>query len=191
MSGETQRDLDEKLAVAVLDRESERAIQLLDEGADVNARAPSWRQSDRPTVLMMASRSGQKEVVMKLLAGKADVNATTDDHAWTALSAASEGGYIEIVAALLNAGANVNSRGAGGQTPLMMASMYGHVEVQKLLLAHRADSKAREIYEASSARASDHHLYNAEELAAREGHHETVETLRRAKTVRKWWKFWR
>ena len=47
------------------------------------------------------------------------------------------------VVALLNAGADVNQRGAGGRTPLMLAAGYGQTDVVKALLDRGADVHAQ------------------------------------------------
>ncbi|EXL40290.1 hypothetical protein FOCG_17178, partial [Fusarium oxysporum f. sp. radicis-lycopersici 26381] len=54
----------------------------------------------------------------------------------TALQAASEGGHIQVVERLLEAGANVNAAAAAryGRTALQAASAGGHIQVVKRLL---------------------------------------------------------
>ncbi|KAL3650483.1 E3 ubiquitin-protein ligase xbat33 [Castilleja foliolosa] len=52
---------------------------------------------------------------------------------------ASSKGHNEIVALLLENGADVNSRNFSGQTPLMQACRYGHWEVVQTLLLYRCN----------------------------------------------------
>ena len=157
MSEDIQCNLGENLIQSIRDKDSQRAITLLDEGANVNQKESGAMTN--PSVLILASRFGLTDVVARLLKGGANPN-IADDWGGTPLSASSEGGYNDITLLLLNAGADVNSQGAGGQTPLMMACIYGRTEIVKLLLAHGADLGIRERYEIGSTRASGD-LYNA------------------------------
>ncbi|RHZ59573.1 uncharacterized protein CDV56_101052 [Aspergillus thermomutatus] len=73
---------------------------LLQAAAYVNARV-----CDR-TALQAAAGGGHLEVVERLLAARADVNApAADDYGRTALQAAAEGGHLEVVGRLKQAGA--------------------------------------------------------------------------------------
>ena len=76
------------------------------------------------TALQAASGGGHLEVVERLLAAGADVNAAAAfDGGPTALQAASEGGYLDVVERLLAAGADANAAAAGsGLTALQAAS---------------------------------------------------------------------
>lgn len=49
---------------------------------------------------------------------------------------ASENGHVEIVTALLKAGAEVNAADTLGQTPMMSAAHYGHIEIVQILREH-------------------------------------------------------
>jgi ankyrin repeat protein len=63
----------------------------------------------------------------------------------TALMSASRFGHLEIVKALIAAGANVNAVEWGGDTALTYASKYdsgnGHTEIKKALIAAGAKKK--------------------------------------------------
>lgn len=56
----------------------------------------------------------------------------------TPLIAACEGGYTCIVETLIEAGADVNLSD-GYTTPLEIASVWGHLDVVKIMLKHRED----------------------------------------------------
>ena len=100
--------LDEQLLQAARDGNTQSAITLLNEGANVNARNQTqW------TPLMMAAEKGHTETVKALLDKKADVNAK-DRIGTTALMMAIRGGYPTTVIALLDGGANANEIDQGG-----------------------------------------------------------------------------
>jgi ankyrin repeat protein len=87
------------------------------------------------TPLIYAARVGQLEIV-KLLRGKgADIHATTSD-AQTALHCATFKDHEEVVAYLLDSGAQASLQARSGDTPLMLAIRYGHTRVALRLLNH-------------------------------------------------------
>ncbi|TGZ64638.1 hypothetical protein CRM22_006274 [Opisthorchis felineus] len=59
----------------------------------------------------------------------------------SALSEACIGGSLEAVKFLIDHGANVNSRGQFGRTPLYRAVFGGHLDVAQILLQHGADPR--------------------------------------------------
>lgn len=61
----------------------------------------------------------------------------------TALHAAVEGGYLDIVQMCLEKGAKVRSRRANLAHPLHIAAINGYVEIAKLLIDHNAKIEAR------------------------------------------------
>lgn len=61
----------------------------------------------------------------------------------TALHAAVEGGYLDIVKICLEKGAKVRSRRANLAHPLHIAAINGYVEIAKLLVDYRAKIEAR------------------------------------------------
>lgn len=79
-------------------------------------------------------------MVNALLAAKADVNASPTEHDQTALEAAAGGGHLEVVHALLAAGANIDAE-KSGRTALRAAQEGDHTGVVQALLA--AGAKAR------------------------------------------------
>ena len=59
--------------------------------------------------------------------------------AWTALMKASSQGHLDILKALIAAGADKDKDNDYGETPLTRAAMHGHVECAKALLAVKTD----------------------------------------------------
>ena len=58
---------------------------------------------------------------------------------WTALTKAASEGHLDILKALIAAGANKDEVNGYDDTPLTMAAINGHVECVKALLAWKAD----------------------------------------------------
>jgi ankyrin repeat protein len=126
---------------------------LLAAGADVNAKQPSQNQ----TALMWAAAEHHPAVVATLIAARADLQARTQK-GFTALHFAAREGDLEITRLLLAAGVDVNirsqpeatdkkNRGAAGDgneasagsTPLLVATVRGHVPLALFLLEQGAD----------------------------------------------------
>lgn len=95
--------------------------------------------------LIRSSMFGHRKAVRKLLEQDGiDVNAKNSD-GYTALILASSNGRTEIVAMLLDAGANVNARtntNYWGSTALIRASENKHTEIVAMLLDNGADVNA-------------------------------------------------
>ena len=99
------------------------------------------------TALMAASRGGHLDVVDKLLAKGADVNASQHflqgfDFGRTALDEAIQGRHVAVVMALVAAGANVTIINENEESALYAASAHGLLPVVEFLLAHGADVDA-------------------------------------------------
>jgi ankyrin repeat protein len=89
--------------------------------------------------LVDAADEGDAKMVRELLAAGADANYTKDGDGRTALHKAARWGYLEIVQALVDAGADVQKRRMDGCTALIMAASNGHLEVVKALVSANAD----------------------------------------------------
>ncbi|RCI15228.1 hypothetical protein L249_6927 [Ophiocordyceps polyrhachis-furcata BCC 54312] len=121
--------------------------------------------------LRESSRHGRIEIIERLLAKGADINAELDvTGGGTALQAASEGGQLKAIEWLLAKGADVNAKPSisEGRTALQAASEGGHLEVIERLLAEGADVNAEPAFGEGRT---------ALQAAAGAGHLEVVERL--------------
>src|SRR4051812_27999334 len=93
--------------------------------------------------LFQAAKAGNLATLRRLIAGKADVNASARGRenflgyavaSGPPLMAAAEGGHAGACRLLLEAGARINVRNVNGSTPLMHAAAPGHLDVVRLLL---------------------------------------------------------
>ena len=134
---------------------------LLTHGADVHAREPSRGQ----TALMWAVANRHPDVARVLLESDAAVDARTtavrqlrgtgersttspqgttyfDAGGFTPLLFAARHGAVDSARVLLEAGADVNDRGADGNSALVLAAMSGHETLARYLLKRGADPNA-------------------------------------------------
>lgn len=155
------------LMEASMDGHVEVARLLLDHGAQVNMPADSFESpltlaacgghveladllikrgafleevnDEGYTPLMEASREGHLDMVALLLEHGADIHAQTEETQETALSLACCGGFQDVAAFLLQAGASIEQ---GSSTPLMEAAQEGHIDLVKFLLEQGANVNA-------------------------------------------------
>ncbi|MGE0446454.1 MAG: ankyrin repeat domain-containing protein [Vicinamibacterales bacterium] len=118
---------------------------------------PTLAHPEGETPLMAAARSGKVEAVRLLLARGADVNETDEYQEQSALMWAASEGHLNVVQALLEAGANPNLKAketaltqrrhgdhpTGGFTPLMWAVRNGNEDVVEALVKGGADINAK------------------------------------------------
>jgi ankyrin repeat protein len=114
------------------------ALELIGEGADVNA-----AQGDGTTPLHWAVYKVDRELVAELLerGAKADV---ANRYGASPLAEAVKLADFKLVQQLLVAGADVESPNGDGQTALMLAARAGALDVAKLLVEGGADVNAQE-----------------------------------------------
>jgi hypothetical protein len=130
---------------------------------------------DLGLALQAAAGGGHLDVVERLLAAEADVNAAaTARYGRTALQAAAEGGHLNVMERLLAAKADVNAAATAshGRTALQAAAEGGHLNVVERLLAAKADVNAA---------AATYGGRTALQAAAGSGHLDVVERLLTAK----------
>jgi RNA polymerase sigma factor (sigma-70 family) len=103
------------------------------------ARLPYAREG---TALIRAAERGELEIVKLLLDAGADVDGACGCRAGeTPLWAAAAADYPQVVAYLLERGANPNARGPRGHTALHIAAMRGWPHLARALLEHGADPR--------------------------------------------------
>jgi ankyrin repeat protein len=106
----------------------EAVRQLLDKGADANARSKGGL-----TALMCGVSSGSDEIVQLLLRAGADPN-TRDSRGFPALHLAVSLGKAPLVPILLDHGAEVNAVNSAGATALSLAVIAKSIPLAKLLI---------------------------------------------------------
>jgi len=120
--------------------DSETALELIESGADVNAKDPYG-----VTALMFSLIAGSTGVALNLIEKGAEVNSRDVDGRTALVEALTSENEIppEIVESLVRRGAEVNIRLAGGLTPMMIA-VSGDPRVVRLLLEAGADVNAKD-----------------------------------------------
>lgn len=101
----------------------------------------------KETALMMAALKGHTGWCRRLIEHGAKVNR----EGWSPLHYAATGPQSATVALLLDHGAAIDARAPNGNTPLMMATMFGSEDSVKLLLARGADPRLRNDKQASAS----------------------------------------
>lgn len=116
------------LMVAAKNGDSERIVQLIQKGADVNK-----TNNNGGTPIMYAALSGNVETVSLLIRHNANVNALARN-GWTALMIASVKGHVDIARMLLHHGAEPNQADVYSWTPLMRSVYENRTGIARLLL---------------------------------------------------------
>lgn len=130
--------INDELYEAVRSNNQVKIIELISNGADVNAKdSYGW------TPLMKATDSNKIEIMKLLIENGADVNAK-NTHGRTPLMYVCT---IEAVKLLIENGADVNAKDSRGWTPLMSAveDSHGETEVLEFFLDKGADVNAKTI----------------------------------------------
>lgn len=96
--------------------------------------------------LLKAVDKGDVQAIKKLFDGDTipDVNAKVALGGFTALAIAAYAGHTAVVAALINAGANVDAVNKDGSTALMLAAANGHADAVQILIDAGAHIDIRE-----------------------------------------------
>jgi ankyrin repeat protein len=125
--------------------------------------------SSENTFLTAATNNDLPGVQRLLDAGVVDVNYSAPNGE-SALITASALGYTEMVAFLLDRGANPKAAADDGQTALTMAAYHGYGQIVAMLLRSGADVDSAE----------NRYGYTALAMACKEGHLDTVRLLLQA-----------
>lgn len=128
------KPIDTYLILGVIYEIPRQVTSALRKGANVNVRFRG-----RP-VLLWAVQERHLSIVKALIRAGASVEARDGD-GFTPLGHAASDGNLEVVAFLLESGANVNRRSSGG-SPLHSACAWNQLEIVKILLAHGANPHA-------------------------------------------------
>ncbi len=123
----------------------ESALELIAEGADVNA-----AQGDDTTPLHWAVYRIDTELAASLLDRGASADAV-NRYGSSPLAEAVKVAHPGLVAMLLEAGANPESPNLDGQTALMLAARSGSLEIARLLVEYGADVNALESWRGQTA----------------------------------------
>ena len=137
LSKQEQADLNSKLLAAVENGIHNEASELIESGADINAKT---NEQYNETPLMLAAYWNEIEIVKLLLSKGADIN-TLDNLGWTALMYAVVESNTEIINILLSEGSDVNTikstqgtdKWPEGATPLSVAEEIGNNTIINLL----------------------------------------------------------
>ena len=126
--GKGREELNRELLNAVIAGNTGEAKQLLERGAEINA-----RDEKGMTALHLAVENDHAVTLEFLLRSGADVNGR-DAHGWTALHLATFLNDTRLMTILLDGGADLSIRDEDGKTPLDIAALYQRREAAILLL---------------------------------------------------------
>ncbi len=157
----------EEVFEAVNDGNTAEVRRLLDRGLDVNT-----SDANGDTLLMLATRKRERELVGMLVSRKADLarrnrygdnalmmaslsgdlalvkafveaGAAVNQAGWSALHYAAFGGFAPVVSYLIGKGAEKDAVAPNGFTPLMLAARGGHADTGKAILFEDPDVNVR------------------------------------------------
>jgi hypothetical protein len=123
----------ETIRQALQNGNTKKALQLLEEGADINEQG-----EDNTTALMVAIQINDPEIITILLSHKADVNKTTTNGT-SALHMAILYKMPDVVVKLLEHGADIHHETEDGMSPLIAGIFAEDVDIIRILLAWKAN----------------------------------------------------
>ena len=139
-------ELNEQIVTAAMKDATADVIDLLEKGADVNAKGEysGW------SPLFMAARNGNIELLNLLLSYGADASAKSSVRNRTALMEAVRRRKGEAVKALLTAYPDVDAVDWEGYTVLMFAAISGQHDIVNILVTHGADVNVKNKFGSSA-----------------------------------------
>lgn len=119
-----------------------------DDAADVKVLAargadPNAMSAQNLTPLGIAVQYGKDAAAVALIEAGADTRRPIGDAAYTPLMLATASDSLPVARALIEKGADLNARNAGGVTALMVAAAKGHADMVELLVRAGADAGAQ------------------------------------------------
>jgi len=151
--------------------EKEKALQIIEQGADVNARGPKGSSMLRfaaslgdiqvvqqmlakgadakkgGDAVVVAAEHGRLEIIKLLVVNGADINYQLDSHpgpeGHCALLTSAANGQISVLKYLLESGAKMEVTNKFGNTPLMETAKHPQPEALQLLIAYKANVNAK------------------------------------------------
>jgi len=125
-----EAELNRLFARAVDRGHNESILELLASGADINYQLPMGE-----SVLFWAIQKGHTATSLLLIEHNIDKDMKTPLAHTTALMCAAKQGQVEVVEALVNAGADAGMTNKKGESALTIAEEAGHTEVVEKLSA--------------------------------------------------------
>ncbi len=105
----------------------------------LNGTSVNLRDSDGVPVIVLAAQNNRYYMLDFLLKNRANVNATTKETGETAMIAAADAGYMDIVEQLIDAGADFDLEDDRGETAMIKAVRKGHLQIVRTLADAGAD----------------------------------------------------
>ena len=138
------KELGLKLIEAIEDGKTEKAIELIEIGADVNAKkrvriGANWEEEYHSFHVLYFAISNEMDEVVKLLIENGTNLDEEDDYGNTALVKAVSAGRLDIAKLLIENGANLDAKNYKGDTALITAAYNGCVDIVEELIEAGAD----------------------------------------------------
>ena len=121
---------------SIRDGKGKAAPVLLAHGA-----VPDIMNQNGTPAITLAAEAGQIEAIQGFITYKATLDYPSKSRGITALGAAALGGHLEIVKALVEAGADIEKADNGGMTPLAHAASLSRLSVVEYLVSKGANPK--------------------------------------------------
>jgi len=128
------------LMKAIREFDRNKARQIIEMGADLNA-----RDENGETVLRAAAMWGEKDIAELLINKGANLD-LQNNNGVTALMYAAWGRHKQIAELLINKDANLDLQDKDGNTALMSAAKFAHKDIAELLIKSGANLDLQDIY---------------------------------------------